>query len=302
MDPPDTLGVVRARTKLGHLRLWVIPRIALRATASSEFGGGVYHPGIYILVNTEKRGAYVGESADLKTRLGNWAEKPPAKLGNFDTIYILNDGRSSAHSLFTDETLRKGLEQWTVAALKDYGGYATANEQENPPVLSVQQKAQFTHLSEEMGYTLYNLEVIGKVPPVAVDDSPALPADAATRFPGRTLTVKTRFEGELDGATVFFTEGSPKTKGGRPVFQLTIRGSERWKDMLLAGNGFVCWTRGPCYLVPISELKTWLGAKLEQQTVDIFLDLSREVILCDESLPELPVGTYRGSRTGSMQA
>lgn len=293
-DPPDRAGVSRARTKLGHFRgIWMVPSEAVRAIADRELGGGVNHPGLYILRNSESGRVYVGESSDLKTRLGNWSDKPPPRLGSFDRVYVLNDGRTSAHSIFTDETLRKALEQWIVASVKEHGKFETVNEVERPPHLAVHQKAMFDHLSSELGFLLHKLELVERVPPPKVDDSVTPIDQVGTCFPGRKFEKRSKYRGLVDGKEVIFTEGSDKPEG----FQLTIRVNERWQKLLAAADGFVCWTRGPCYLVPISAIKGWLGDKLSKQpTVDVFLNLKREVLHTGGDLADLPVGTYRGSK------
>lgn len=100
-------------------------------------------------------------------------------------------------------------------------------------------------------------------------------ADAVLRFPGRSFTGVTKFEGQLeDGTRVYFRQGSHKAKG----LQVTIRTREPFGIAVASGKGFLCINSGKCWLIPHSALSAWLGEKLEQQTVDIYLDVDNQTL------------------------
>ncbi|GAI11804.1 unnamed protein product, partial [marine sediment metagenome] len=66
-DPPDG-DIIRARTKLGQLRIWYFPRSGVSQVNGKDFAGPIAHPGLYILVNTQDKISYIGESSDLRKR------------------------------------------------------------------------------------------------------------------------------------------------------------------------------------------------------------------------------------------
>lgn len=274
MDPADAKGVVRGRTKLGQLTVWLIPSEPLRSVVDEELGKGLAHPGLYILLDDETDRAYVGESSNLKTRLGQHLDHAPKELGRFDRALLLNDGRAAVHSRFNDSTLREALDQATIKLFADGGVYPLANQQKRMPELSVTQQTLFESLQKELGHVLYELELITERPKAIVDAAIIRPPDAAARFPNAPIVDIKGYEGRSAGQPVYFRKGSDKPQG----MQVTIRVGEPFGKSVLAGEGFLCLNRGRCFLIPNSALKGWLGAKLEQQTVDIFLDIEAECL------------------------
>ncbi len=292
LDPADSKGVLRGRTKLGQLVVWVIPAEPLRAVTEEELGKGLSHPGLYVLLDDETDRAYVGESANLKSRLGQHLDHSPKELGRFDRALILNDGRAAVHSRFNDSTLREALEQATIKLLLGGGTHALVNQQKRMPELSVTQQTLFENLRAELGHVLYELELIENRPKPTIDSAVVRPQDAAGRFPETTITDIKGYEGKLEGRPVYFRKGSEKPQG----LQVTIRVGEPFGKSVARGEGFLCMNRGRCYLIPNVSVKSWLGAKLEQQTVDIFLDVESE-ILKTAGIAPLPVGQFGGSKS-----
>jgi hypothetical protein len=295
IDPADAKGVVRGRTKLGQLTVWLIPSEPLRGVVDEELGKGLAHPGLYVLLDDETERAYVGESSNLKSRLGQHLDHPPKELGRFDRAVILNDGRAAVHSRFNDSTLREALEQATIKLFADGGAYPLANQQKRMPELSVTQQTLFESLRKELGHVLYELELIADRPKPVVDAAILRPADAAARFPKTPITDIKGYEGRSAGQPVYFRKGSEKSQG----MQVTIRVGEPFGKSVLAGEGFLCMNRGRCFLIPNSVVKGWLGAKLEQQTVDIFLDVEAEC-LKTAGLPPLQVDQFGGPKSSKV--
>jgi hypothetical protein len=291
LDPADSKGVVRGRTKLGQLTIWLIPAEPLRAVVDEELGKGLSHPGLYVLLDDETDHAYVGESSNLKTRLGQHLDHPPKELGRFDRALLLNDGRAAVHSRFNDSTLREALEQATIKLFLEGGSHTLVNQQKRMPELSVTQQTLFESLRDELGHVLYELELITDRPRPAIDSAPIRPQDAASRFPATPITDIKGYEGNFGGQTVYFRKGSEKAQG----MQVTIRVGEPFGKAVVRGEGFLCINRGRCFLIPTSTVKAWLGAKLEQQTVDIFLDIENEC-LKTAGLPSLSVDQFGGSK------
>jgi GIY-YIG catalytic domain-containing protein len=294
LDPADSKGVVRGRTKLGQLTLWLIPAEPLRAVVDEELGKGLSHPGLYVLLDEESERAYVGESSNLKARLGQHLDHPPKELGRFDRALILNDGRAAVHSRFNDSTLREALEQATIKFLLEGGSHSLVNQQKRMPELSVTQQTLFESLRAELGHVLYELELITSRPRATVDSAILRPQDAATRFPSVGIVDIKGYEGKLKGEPVYFRKGSEKPQG----LQVTIRVGEPFGKSVVQGRGFLCYNRGRCYLIPNSEVRSWLGVKLEQQTVDIFLDIEGET-LRTAGLPPLSVAQFAGPKSSS---
>jgi hypothetical protein len=294
IDPADRKGVVRGRTKLGQLTVWVIPADPLRSVVEEELGKGLSHPGLYVLLDDETDRAYVGESSNLKSRLTQHLDGPPKDLGRFDRALILNDGRAAVHSRFNDSTLREALEQATIKLFLDGGSHTLVNQQKRMPELSVTQQTLFESLRGELGHVLYELELIHTRPKAVADSAILRPQDAALRFPGSPIVDIKGYEGKLKGEPVYFRKGSEKPQG----LQVTIRVGEPFGKSVVQGKGFLCYNRGRCYLIPNSEVKSWLGAKLEQQTVDIFLDIEGET-LKTSGLSPMPVGQFAGPKSSS---
>jgi hypothetical protein len=295
LDPTDGKGVLRGRTKLGQLTIWLIPVEPMRAVIDDELGKGLQHPGLYVLLDDETDRAYVGESANLKARLNQHLDKPPKELGRFDRALILNDGRAAVHSRFNDATLREALEQATIKMFSDGGSYSLANQQKRTPELSVAQQTIFESLRHELGHVLYELELITGRPKAIADIGVIRPQDAALRFPGAAITEIKGYEGKSGDHTVYFRKGSEKPQG----LQVTIRIGEPFGKAVVAGDGLLCMNRGRCYLIPNSAVKAWLGAKLENQTVDIFLDVEAEALKTAgiEPMPVNQFGAPKASRT-----
>jgi hypothetical protein len=287
IDPADGKGVVRGRTKLGQLVIWLIPAEPLRAVVDEELGKGLAHPGLYVLLDDETDRAYIGESSNLKARLIQHLDHAPKELRRFDHALILNDGRAAVHSRFNDSTLREALEQATIRLFHDGGSHSEVNQQKRMPELSVTQQTLFESLKKELGHVLYELELITDRPKQTADSGVIRPPDAARRFPDAAITDVKGYEGKSGEVTVYFRKGSEKPQG----FQVTIRVAEPFGKAVVLGEGFLCMNRGRCYLIPNSELNRWLGSKLEQQTVDVFLDIEAEA-LKTAGIDPMPVGQF----------
>lgn len=79
---------------------------------------------------------------------------------------------------------------------------------------------------------------------------------------------------------------------------MTIRVGEPFGKSVVEGAGYFCINRGRCFLIPVSAVKTWLGTKLEQQTVDIFLDVETET-LKTAGLEPMRVDQFAGPKASS---
>ena len=274
--------------------VWLIPADPLQSVLEEELGKGLAHPGLYVLMDEETDRVYIGESSNLRARLGQHLDHPPKELGRFDRALIVNDGRAAVHSRFNDSTLREALEQATIKLFVDGDRFSVVNQQKRMPDLSVTQQTLYEELKEELGHVLYELELITFRPKPSVDSAIVRPQDVPSRFPGRTISAIKGYEGILDGAPVYFRKGSEKSQG----LQVTIRVGEPFGRAVLEGKGYLCFNRGRCYLIPNAEIRTWLGTKLQNQTVDIFLRLEEEV-LWTAGMETLAVAQFGGAKSSS---
>ncbi len=118
-NPANGLGIVRARTLLGNLRLWDIPRSeqALQ-TVIGEIGLSPI-PALYILIDERAdKKVYIGQSEDILTRLMNHLRNPDEKIKSWQRALIFNDGRNASQSDLNDENIRLTLENYLVALFK----------------------------------------------------------------------------------------------------------------------------------------------------------------------------------------
>ncbi len=94
-DPPDE-DIVRARTKLGRLRIWRLPRTGLPQINGKDFAGTLAHRDLYILVNDSTKEAYIGESSYLRERLSDHDKSSSEELKDSSSILVIGDGRGHA--------------------------------------------------------------------------------------------------------------------------------------------------------------------------------------------------------------
>jgi hypothetical protein len=294
--PPDEDGVRRGGIKLGQLRVWTVPRGQIAQVTQTEFGGELSHPGLYILLSNASRRAYVGESHDLGGRLVGHSKSPPKEQGQFDFAVILNDGRNSEQSLFNDHTLRLKLEQHVVQLLTDQSDWVVANKVKSSPPLTLFQKSLSRALGGEVAFVLYQLRYVKSLPKRLGPALKVPPTELGSTFAGRVLTEIKEKEGRIDGVPIYFRPGGDKSKVGSPSnWQVTIPAGERLGIGLLAGQGYLCFNRGPVYLIPLTKLKTWLTPQLGLHKYDVFFDLEHD-ILTSGNLPKvspLPIGQFK---------
>jgi len=94
-NPANGLDIIRARTLIGNLRLWDIPR---REEALDIVINEIGHspiPGIYLLFDERKpRKVYIGQSENLKNRLISHMRAPEDKIKNWERAIIINDNKA----------------------------------------------------------------------------------------------------------------------------------------------------------------------------------------------------------------
>lgn len=132
-NPANGLDIIRARTLLGNLRLWDMPRReAALDIVINEIGHSPI-PGIYLLFDerSEKK-VYIGQSGNIKSRLLNHITTPEDRIKNWDRAIIINDARNASQSDFNDENIRLVLENYLVSLFKINRYNVTTSSTRNP--------------------------------------------------------------------------------------------------------------------------------------------------------------------------
>lgn len=96
----------------------------------NEKFGGFEIAGLYLLINSEKKEIYVGESTNVKTR--NESEIKNGLTGKlkdfkFDKIILIWDGRPTTTSNFGGDSFRKWLEKDCIQIFDDDDSYECVN-------------------------------------------------------------------------------------------------------------------------------------------------------------------------------
>jgi hypothetical protein len=169
-SPANGLGIVRARTLIGNLRLWDIPRSEQALDIVVEEIGRSPLPGLYMLFDerSEKK-VYIGETENLKSRLTTHMKAPDEKIKNWDRAFIINDARNSSHSDMNDENIRLVLEDYLVHTFR-LNKYKVATFSSREPSLSSTQKTLCESFKQEIIILLTRGSKITKVLMVSKDN------------------------------------------------------------------------------------------------------------------------------------
>jgi hypothetical protein len=273
-NPANGLGIVRARTLIGNLRIWDIPRTEEALILVIKEIGQSPIPGLYLLFD-ERAGkkVYVGQSENLKSRLIQHIYHPHEKIKKWERAIIINDARNAPQSDFNDENIRLTLENYLVILFK-INRYNVLTSSSRTPTLSSTQltllesfkaeiivlltrKAKITKsLSEKSDNEIYNDEVRKLI-----------------EKKGFKVSSWGKVEAVLNNKKTFIRPGSPKKKG----WQVTFRGnkSDSLKTMLNQGEGYLLMPRGPVLLVPLLFIRDFINNSdlkaFERDTIDIFI-------------------------------
>ena len=249
--PRDESGIIRGGIRLGQLRVWIVPKEKIGQLTKAEFGGGMTHPGLYVLLSSTSMRAYVGESHDIQGRLSGHARSPPKEQGEFDTSVILNDGRNSANSVYNEHTLRQSIEQSIVTLLTEQSPWTVTNKVKDSPPLSTFQKILFNHLDREVAFALYQLRILDRLPRKRRPELEVASAEVARMIPNHVFEDVAVFDGKMDGEPVYFRSGADKHKvGQRSRWQVTIPYGESLGIDFRAGRGTSVSTEGPSTWFP----------------------------------------------------
>lgn len=275
-NPANGLGIVRARTLLGNLRLWDIPRSeqALQ-TVAQEIGLSPI-PAIYILIDdrAEKK-VYIGQSEDIQARILSHIKTPDPKIKNWQRAIILNDGRNAAQSDLNDENIRLTLENYLVSLFK-INRYQVVTSATRQPTLSSFERILTSAFRQEINILLSNKGRITRFISGKKDDEIFL--DEVRKILSRKgyhIEEWGEKYASINGKLVIIRPGSMKPKG----WQVTFRGSKSLAQ-LKKGDGYLLMPRGPIVLLPLEEAADLITSidpeAFERDTIDIFIRFEDE--------------------------
>ncbi|RME87003.1 MAG: hypothetical protein D6770_10500 [Anaerolineae bacterium] len=291
--PANGLGIVRARTLLGNLRLWDVPRnrqaldIVIHEIGSSPL------PGLYLLLDDERgnKKVYIGQTEDLEKRLSTHINDPERKIRNWQHAILINDGRNASQSDLNDENIRLMLEDYLVR-LFQINSYKVVTRATRQPSLSAQQATLVKAFKREINILLSRMGKISHFLRGRRDDLVYL--DDAKRILER-YGHRVQKWGEkyatVDGHFVVIRPGSQKPKG----WQVTFRGSKSL-SALKQGQGYLLMPRGNLVLLPLRMINEFVLSvdtqALSRDTVDVFVRFDDDKIMLVYKHGEIEITDY----------
>jgi len=277
-NPVNGLGIIRARTMLGNLRLWDMPRSEQALVLIIDEIGKSPLPGIYLLFDerSEKK-VYIGQTENLETRLKTHMKTPEDKIKSWERAFIINDARNAAHSDLNDENIRLVLEDYLVRLFK-LNRFQVETSASRQPGLSATQKTLCESFKEEINILLANKGKINKFirhkqdDEIYLDDARKVLAQKGWQIQewGAAYAV-------INNKKCIVRPGSEKPKG----WQVTFRGSQSYAE-LKNGNGFLLMPRGKLLMIPIERIRLLVLSTtpdaFTHDTVDVFVQFGEEKI------------------------
>lgn len=275
-DPRNGDGIVRARTTLGQLRSWKIPRTLKALNILYREFGKTDFPGLYILFHKTRKEVYVGEAKSLYNRLKTHTTTPEEKIKDWDHALVINDGRPATQSDFNDTVIRKSLEWHLIRLLKvnKYDVLSQGEQQRHNP----QQKAIVERLLDELDFFLLKQGTVAKL--IEKKKEELVLSDDLFKIlknKGHAISKWKAKEAIIDGRKVFIRPGSKKTKG----WQITIRGKKTGSfiDSLQKGEGDLLIPRNGVLYIPLKEVQKIIdGEAYKQDTIDVWITFGEDKI------------------------
>jgi hypothetical protein len=281
-NPANGLGIIRARTLIGNLRLWDIPKSEQAIDMVVNEVGRSPIPGICMLFEEGiGKGVYIGQTENIKNRLYSHIKNPEEKIRNWNRAIIINDGRNAEQSDMNDENIRLTLENYLVNLFK-VNIYKVVTSSIRTPGLSSTQNIITMSFKDEIIILLTRKSKISKVLTEKGDDE--IYNDEVRKIVERKgYSIKNwgKIEAIINGKPAFIRPGSSKKTG----WQITFRGakSNSFKTLLEKENGFLLVPRGPILLIPLSDIKHFV-LKVDRNaflrdTIDIFIKFHEDRII-----------------------
>jgi hypothetical protein len=290
--PTNGLGIVRAKTLVGNLRLWDIPRSEQALDILIGEIGQSPIPGIYILFD-ERGGkkAYIGQTENIKGRLGNHIRTPEDKIKGWERAIVINDGRNAEQSELNDENIRLVLENYLVDLFK-INRYKVVTQSSRIPSLSSSQATIIRSFKAEINILLSNKNKISKFLTERADNEVYL--DDARRIlkqRGYTIQEWGAKYAVVNGEPVIVRPGSAKAKG----WQVTFRGSKSLSG-LSKGDGYMLMPRGKILFIPLAAIRDFVASvdseAFRRDTLDIFIRFDEERIVLVYKDRETTITSY----------
>ena len=260
---------------------------------------------LYVLVDTAGRRAYVGETENARARIAQHCKAGSGgrggggggaqRLGRFDKVAIVWDGRPIQTTLFSDGAVRKELEARLIRALAEFGSLTPVNASASGSRANLVQAGTIEALAGEMLFVLHKFGYLerpaGGGGGGAEGDSAEMGDEEAAEALASLGLEAVRRRGPWiecgGGATVYAVTGSRKDYG----WQITIR--DDLLRRLLAGepNLHVMLQRTTACVLPSSFLGPLVRANKAGYTVDIYIDDRRGVMKCGRQ-KGIDVGGY----------
>jgi len=280
-NPANGYGIIRARTLVGNLRIWDIPR-SERAleTIINEIGQSPI-PGLYLLLDEKKnKKSYIGQTENIEARLSSHIFNPEDKIKNWDRVIIINDARNAKQSDFNDENIRLSLENFLVNLLK-INRYTVVTTSTRSPSLSSTQQTLFNNFKDEIIVLLTRKSKITKILSEKKDNE--VYSDEVKKILERKkfkISSWGKIEAIINDQKTFIRPGSSKNKG----WQVTFRGNkpDSLKTRLEKGEGLLLVPRGPILLIPLTNIREFVlktdPLSFTRDTIDIFLNFENDEV------------------------
>jgi hypothetical protein len=233
--------------------------------------GKVVFPGNYILFDQMK--VYIGEAGNIYDRLKTYIKTHDAKIKNWDSALILNDGRPANQSDFNDPVVRCALEFHLIKLFKA-NNYRVVSQGRQPARTSTQNYI-VTSLIHELNHFLLKKNIITKI--LEEEGLQRIFGDELKKNltdRGKNIQKWSEKEAVIDGQKTYIRYGSHKSKG----WQITFR--DRFLNSLEKGEGYLLVSRGGVLMIPLSEIRKLVSNKaaFQQNTIDIHMSFTPEKV------------------------
>src|SRR3989344_407261 len=289
-EPKDAKGIKRARTT-GELRAWEIPRGIKFLEVFKTETGGLDFPGLYILFSKGGK-VYVGEAKNLYIRLGQHNTTPEEKCKEWESAYIITDGRPATLSDFNDTVVRHTLELYLINLLK--ANKYTLLSQGQDQQLTATQTQVSDSLRKELDFFLAKKTIITKL--IEEEGLEEVFADELRRILEKKKKKIEKWgvkEAVIDGETIFIRPGSKKPNG----WQITSRGRRpgSFIDSLQKGVGSLLISRDGIPIVPLREVQKVITdpKTYEQDTIDLWIVFKEEGVFLRYKESSIDITMYR---------
>jgi hypothetical protein len=273
--PKNSNGIKRSRTSK-QVRSWEMTRSTKTLESFNKELGSSEYPGIYVLFERQKK-VYIGEAKNIYKRLKQHNQRPDDRIGNWDRLIVINDGRPATQSDFNDTVVRKALEYYLIA-LFETNKYTVVSHGESQ-TYNPQQRYLVNSLVNELNFFLLRKNIIDKI--IEEPGQEEVFDDDLKRIfvnRGKRITQWAKYEAVIDGEKVFIRPGSKKRTG----WQITSRGRKpgSFIDSLQKGKGYLLIARNGVPFVPLETVQKVITdpKSYEQDTIDIWINFTEDKI------------------------